>query len=229
MPLPPRTLLDETQYLKGVGPRGAMALKKAGIETVWDVMKLVPRRYEDRTNLPSISQLQPGTWATVRGTISRVDSRPVRNGMTVIKATLKDGTGAMALTWFNQPWVGNVLQKHEGSIVAYGQIKATGFVFEISNPEWEAIDEDEDTEDFARIVPVYALKEGLSQKLVRRAVQSAVENYLDLVEEPLPIWLLKEQRLKALPLCLREIHRPRDEEKRREARKRLVFEEFFYM
>ncbi|RYG39974.1 hypothetical protein EON79_23395, partial [bacterium] len=137
VPLPPRSLQDETQYLKGVGPRGALALKKAGIETIQDVLKLIPRRYEDRTNLPTISELQPGVWATVRGRIRRVESRPVKNGMTVVKATLKDAKGAMALTWFNQPWVGSALQKHEGEIVAYGQVKATGFVFEMSNPEWE--------------------------------------------------------------------------------------------
>ncbi|RYG44498.1 ATP-dependent DNA helicase RecG [bacterium] len=91
------------------------------------------------------------------------------------------------------------------------------------------MDEDEEAEEFARIVPVYALKEGVNQKLVRRAVRSAVEHYLDLVQEPLPTWLLIEQKLKALPWCLREIHLPQDEERRRRARKRLVFEEFFYM
>ena len=224
-----RSLATEVQFLKGVGPRNAQGLAKAGLATVGDVLHYLPRRYEDRRHLPPIAELRPGQWATVQGKLVHLDGRSTGRGMVIIKATIRDRSGQIALTWFNQPWIRRVLEKHEGDILAYGQVKAGNHGYEIATPEWETITEDDDAEDFARIVPVYPLTEGLYQKVVRRAAKSAVEYYLDLVVDPLPEALLKRNGLRNLRWCLQQIHRPDSEEQRLEARKRLVFEEFFYL
>lgn len=224
-----RSLSTEVQFLKGVGPRNAVALAKAGLRTVGDVLYHLPRRYEDRRHLPPIGRLQPGQWATVRGRLAHVEARPTNRGMVILKAIIRDGTGQVALTWFNQPWIGRILEKHEGDILAYGQVKETQYGYEIAGPEWELITEDDDPEDFARIVPVYPLTEGLSQKVVRRAAKSAVEYYLDIVQDPLPEPLRRKQGLRDLRWCLGQIHEPESEQDRLEARRRLVFEEFFYL
>lgn len=225
-----RSLSTELQYLKGVGPRNAVALAKAGLSTVGDVLYHLPRRYEDRREIPPIARLRPGQWATVIGTLGHVDARPTRNGMVILRASVRDRSGSVTLTWFNQPWIRRQLEGYEGQILAYGQVKETGgLTLEIASPEWEILTEDDDPEDFKRIVPVYPLTEGLTQKVVRKAAKAALDYYLDLVEDPLPQSLLRDYGLRDLRWCLRQIHAPDTDEQRLEARKRLAFEEFFYL
>ncbi|HEY0868405.1 MAG TPA: ATP-dependent DNA helicase RecG [Fimbriimonas sp.] len=224
-----RTLDTDVQFLKGVGPRAASSLRKAGLNTVGDVMYHFPRRYEDRRHLPPIAKLKPGQFATIRGRLMGIEARPTRGGMVILKATVRDETGSMALTWFNQPWIKRQLDDYRGEILAYGMVKENAYLYEIASPEWETIDEEADPDDFARIVPVYPLVEGLGQKLVRNAARAAVQNYAELVVDPLPKRLLTEIGLGDLVWCLRQIHWPDSEENRIEARRRMVFEEFFYL
>ncbi len=225
----PQTLETEVQFLKGVGPKAAVAMRKAGLHTVGDVLYHMPRRYEDRRNIPPIALLRPGEWVTVRGRITHIDARPTRAGMVILKATLKDASGAVSLTWFNQPWLKAMLEKVQGDVIAYGQVKESNWNYEIAAPEWEWLSEEDDPDDFARIIPVYPLTEGLQQKTVRRAARAAVEGYLDLVEDPLPSYLLKQEGLRDIQWALKQTHLPDTDELRLQARKRLVFEEFFYL
>lgn len=225
-----RGLEMEVQFLKGVGPKGAATLGKLGLATVGDVLWYLPRRYDDRRDMPQLVMLRPGRAATVRGRLMKVSSKPLSGGRVLISAELEDGTGGVRLTWFNQGWVGRELKKGEGEIVAWGMVKeGMGGRLEMANPEWEWIDEDDDAEDFARIVPVYGLSEGVPQKLVRKAVSSALERFVQLVDDPMPGWLKERERLKPLAWCLRQMHQPENENFRREARRRLVFEEFYLM
>lgn len=224
-----RSLATEAQFLKGVGPRFAPALKKLGLYTVSDVLHHLPRRYEDRRHLPPIGQLRPGQYATVKGELRHVDSRPISGGRVLLKAVISDATGSMGLTWFNQAWILKKLRGYRGPIIAYGMVKEANYGNEINAPEWEMLDEDADASDFARIVPVYPSTEGLSQKTLRKAARSALDAYLQFVEDPLPDAFRKTQRLQTLRWSLRQIHDPENDDFRAEARKRLVFEEFFYM
>ncbi len=218
----------EVQFLKGVGPKLAELLGKIGLKTVGDVLTHYPRRYEDRTNLPPMSSLRPGQWATVRGRITNLDARPISGGRVLLKAMLSDGKSGIALVWFNQPWVKRKLEKYQGELIAYGQIKEGTTWLEMSSPEYELLDEDADPQSFARIVPVYGLSEGVNQALVRRAVDSALSIYLSQIPEPLPDSLRTKYDLKPLQWCLHQIHKPDSDENRLAARKRLAFEELFY-
>ena len=222
-------LETEVQYLKGVGPKLAELLKKLGLSTVRDVLMHLPRRYEDRTHLPPISSVRPGEFVTVRGRITNLDSRPVSGGRVIIKAMLSDGKSGIALVWFNQPWVKRKLESYRGEVIAYGQVKEGSTWLEISSPEYELLDEEDGSDSFARIVPVYPLSEGVPQGLVRKAVDSALAGHLASVREPLPDGLLKRYDLMPIQWCLQQIHRPESEENRLAARRRLVFEEFFYL
>lgn len=216
------------QFVKGVGPRMAELFAKVGVRTVRDLFYHFPRRYEDRSQIPPIRSVRPGQWVTVRGRLLDLDSRPTRGGMAITKATLSDGSGVVTLVWFNQPWVRRALTKFEGEILAYGQIKEANWGIEMPTPEWELVEEGEDSDQFGRIMPVYPLAEGLQQRWVRRAVQTVLETDLDLFVDPLTPAILKRQMLRPLRWSLRQIHRPESEEFRQQARARLVFEELFY-
>ncbi|MBX7131272.1 MAG: DEAD/DEAH box helicase [Fimbriimonadaceae bacterium] len=216
------------QFVKGVGPRLAEVFQKVGVATVRDLVTYFPRRYEDRSAIPNIGTLNPGTWVTVRGRLIDIDSRPSRGGMVILRATISDKTGSVTLVWFNQPWVRKALTKFEGEILAYGQVKAANWGVEMHAPEWELIEPGEDSEQFGRIIPVYPLTEGLWQKQVRRVVQGALETYLPHFQDPLTPAILKRQMLRPLRWSLRQIHQPESEEFRLQARARLVFEDLFY-
>jgi len=226
--LAPRSLDTEVQYLKGVGPRLASILAKVGIRTVRDVLFYMPRRYEDRSHLPAIADVRPGQWVTVKGRIIDLESKSTRAGMVVLRATISDRTGDLTLVWFNQPWVARKLKGYEGEIIAYGYVKDVHFDIEMNAPEFELLDEDDDPEAFARIVPVYPLSEGVTQFVIRRAVSSALEHYLDYVDDPFSGTYLSKLKLRPLRWSLSQIHRPDSEESKNEARKRLVFDEFFF-
>jgi len=219
--------LTEVQFLKGVGPKLAELLKKLGLKTVYDVLHYFPRRYEDRSHLPPLSSLRAGQFVRVRGTISQLDSRPISGGRVIIKAMLTDGKSGIQLTWFNQPWVLRKLSGYKGEVIAYGQVRDGTPWLEISSPEYELVDEDQ-AEGFARITPVYGLSEGVNQQLVRKAVTSALAGYAQLLVDPLPATLRRRYELADLEWSIRQIHHPDNEENRLSARRRLVFEEFFY-
>jgi ATP-dependent DNA helicase RecG len=206
-----------------------MHLRKLGLETAEDVLWHFPRRMEDRSNLPPIMMCRPGYPATVRGRLTGVNTRPLRGGKVLLRATVDDGTGVIDLIWFNQPWVARDLNKVTGEIIAYGMVKEGRRGLEMSSAEWEAIDEDDEAEDFARIVPVYPLKEGVPQWAVRKAAHSAVEYFASQVKDPLPDSIRKKWKLPQLSWCLRQMHLPDSEDDRARARERLVFEEFLYL
>ncbi|MBC8064064.1 MAG: ATP-dependent DNA helicase RecG [Chlorobia bacterium] len=224
-----RSLNSEAQWLKGVGPKVAPLFAKLGLYTVGDVLYHLPRRYEDRTKIPPIKMIRPGQHVTIRGNLRSVSSRPISGGRVIVKAIVDDPTGTVALTWFNQPWIARKLDQYKGEVVAYGLAKEAEFGCEISAPEYELIEDEEDAADFARIIPVYPSTEGLVQKILRRAARAAVEGYLGYAVDPLPPSILKAEMLRPLRWSLREIHEPASDANRLEARKRLVFEEFFYL
>ncbi len=225
----PRSLETEIQFLKGIGPRLAPLFGKLGVKTVADLLFHVPRRYEDRRNIPPIRSVRPGQHATVRGELIEVSSATKGRGMVIIKATIADESGQINLTWFNQPWIGKKLREYKGEILAYGMVKEAHYGCEISSPEWETVGEEEEAEEFGKIVPVYALSEGIPQKTIRRAVRFALDQYLPLVRDPLTPPILKAQMLRPLRWSITQIHRPESDEFRAQARQRLVFEDFFYM
>lgn len=223
------TLDTDVQYVKGVGPRFAEAFRKLGIATVRDMLFTVPRRYEDRRHTPPIREVQDGQWVTLRGRIVNVDTRPIRGGRVIISTRLRDSSGSITLTWFNQAWVARQLEAVKASeIVVYGQVKGHGPDREIAAPEWEAIEQDDDVAAFATLTPVYGLTQGLPQKVMRRAVDSALAA-VDLLPDPLPRPFRERHRLMGLRHAITQLHRPEDPERRAAAHRRLVFEEFFYL
>lgn len=224
-----RSLDTEVQYLKGVGPRLALLFAKLRVHTVRDLLWHFPRRYEDRTNMPPISAARPGSSATIRGKVADIETKPTRGGMVILRVTIGDGTGYITLVWFNQPWMRKRLATYKGDLLAYGQVREANWGYEIHNPEVELIEDEADAEDFARIVPVYSLTEGLQQRNLRRAAKSALADYLGAVEDPIPEALLRRHKLKPIRWSLHQIHSPQSDANRIEARRRLVFEEFFYM
>ncbi|MCE5200220.1 MAG: ATP-dependent DNA helicase RecG [Armatimonadota bacterium] len=225
-----RSLDMDIQYVKGVGPRLAGTLGKLDIFSVRDLLYHFPRRHEDRTRFAKVSSLAHGETATILGTVLTADNVQTRGRLVLTKVAVDDGSGVVALTWFNQKWRKDQFLKLKGrEIIAYGTIAAGRWGVEIANPEWEPYSENADPLSSGRVVPVYPLTEGLFQSQVRKVIAGVVDAYAPLVGEVLPEDVRNRLDLMDIGQALHNIHFPESEVALQAARKRLVFEELFLL
>jgi len=225
--LPPerRSLDDKVQYVRGVGPARARLLARMGIETVWDLLTHFPRRYEDRAHLKRLTDLQHGEKATVRVMVmAKGATQEIKPGLSVTKVPVTDGQFVAFLTWFNQPFREEQFKKGE-VLYVHGRVRRPRpSKIEIQNPEVEK--ESEDPLQAARIVPIYPLTEGLQPVRMREIMRAALEDYADLLPECIPREVRERYNLMPVREAFWQVHFPEDMGKLREARRRLVFEEF---
>ena len=225
--------LDEQAFraplttISGIGPKSAKTLRKLGLETLGDLLYYFPRRYDDYSALKTINRVWYGEEVTVIGTVDEVQLRPVRGGrMTIVEAVVSDGTGAMRVSWFNQPWVAKSLP--EGTaVVLSGKVDQYLGRLVMNSPEWETLERQQLHTN--RIVPVYPLTAGISGKWLRRVMHSVVTRLATRVQDPLPASTRDRASLMALAPALQNIHFPEDAAHLQDARQRLAFDELFYL
>ncbi len=222
----------EVRFLKGVGDKRAQILAKLELYTLQDLLYHLPRRYEDRSQFRRIAHARPGEAATFAGKLITVDNITPRRGLTLTKAFLDDGSGALELVWYNQPYLKDRLLKlRNRRIVVYGVVKDTGWGLQMETPEWEDLEEDDSMDGLLhtnRIVPIYPLTEGIGQKQMRQILWNAIQ-YADLVPEILPREVRERVGLMPVADAIRQVHFPDRMDLITPARQRLVFEEFFVM
>lgn len=210
--------------IKGVGEKTAKLFHKLNIHEVGELLRYYPRDYETFSAPLSISEAVSGELCSVRAClVGNMTTKKVRN-LTVINFVIKDGTGRIFMTYFNMPYVKNILKKGYFYIFrGVLQVKNDRFVMEqakIYKPE-------EYFKLTGVLQPRYSLTTGLTNHMVTKSVKQALSSY-DWDEDCLPEWIRKEQRLVPYRQAIEEIHFPPDYERMLAARKRLVFDEFFF-
>jgi ATP-dependent DNA helicase RecG len=215
------------KHIKGVGEAGLRKLTKIGIFTVADVLTYYPRAYEDRTKIKRIADLMDNEECSVKAHIvqSLSETRPRRN-LRILKTTVSDGSGKLVLTWFNQPYIKNKLNK-DTEYIFYGKIKKNGIHAEMMNPVIERTEQLGN--NIGRILPVYSLTKGITQTYLRNLVGNALTLCRGQFHETLPECLKKEYDLCSIDFAYEEIHFPKSFSNMERARKRLVFEELLVM
>lgn len=208
-------------YLKGVGPKKAALLQKLGLESVGDLCEYFPYRHEDRRFITEIASLYDGQSALVSGVIDRVELRRIRNNLQILKARLTDGSGALTVNWFNQPWLKQQLCDGR-EITVYGKVeyKFGGRVMNVAEYELKR------TNEGFGILPVYGLTAGINQKTMRGIVGAALELCKDSIVEIFPPAFLREHHLEERSKAVCGYHFPPDFETLQRCHHRLVFEEF---
>lgn len=227
MTAPSAPQASSIRYLKGVGPKRAQALEKFGIYTLRDLLYLFPRRYEDRGQFKSIFHLTPGETVSFRAEILKVTLKRLRGRMTILEVLLGDDTGVIPAVWFNQPYLKDNFQQGRQGIF-FGKIDFYQNKLQLSSPEYEILEEGEEAVHTGRITPVYPLTEGLFQRSLRNTLSELVGTQLaGCIKDPYPESFRETHKIMELKEAIAEMHFPGSFEKLAEARRRIVFDEFF--
>ena len=218
------------QYIKGVGPKKFELLRKLGIKTVGDLLFYFPRRHEDRSKFLSISQIKSkiSESHTIRGVVRSSSIFRTKTRITIFQLTVSDGTGTVYATWFNQPYMKKYFKAGD-NIILYGKIQQYNRL-QINMPEYEIItDDDEANIHIGRITPIYPLTESVRQRMLRSVEYAAVEHFYKNIQDFLPEKVRLSQRLIDLKYAVRHIHFPESLAALENARRRIVFDEFFFL
>jgi len=214
--------------VKGVGSVIARRLRSLGIETVEDLLFHCPREFQDRSRLQRIADLQPERHGCVRATVNWVSYTPGFYGRPPkVDALVEDGSGRIKCVWFGQPYMRSALKKGREYLFwgRVGVYKGLEFV----NPAFEEADAgDSMPADFAGLVPVYPQTEGLSSKLIRKFVRTALDA-LESVPSVVPEPLLRSRSLLPRAAAFRSFHFPASKAEFENARRSLAYEEFLVM
>ncbi|NMA18127.1 MAG: ATP-dependent DNA helicase RecG [Clostridiaceae bacterium] len=215
------SFIDEpVTILPGISIARSRLLKKLGIETVRDLLWLIPRTYADWSSPVPISQLKEGEICVVQAAPTTVPSLRRRGKLSWIRSRLADRSGAINTIWFNQPWLQDKLARGK-SFLFRGKIEAKGNHRQFMNPE---IRDDDDPVPFE---PIYPLTEGLTVSVIRKAVAAALEDPRLRIDESLPASVRISSRLATAEFALRRIHFPESQHDIAIAHRRLAFEELF--
>ncbi|MEP0806748.1 MAG: ATP-dependent DNA helicase RecG [Chloroflexota bacterium] len=223
----PAALDAKLTVLQGVGPKNAASLARLGLYTLGDMLYYYPRRYDDYTQLKPIKNLFYGEQVTIIGTVQSVHARPIRGGkMSLVEVILSDGTGALRLSFFNQSWLANRFKAGDAYAVS-GKVEQYLGRLVMNNPEFEPVDKESLLTN--RIVPVYPLTENITQRWLRKQMWTVVSYWAPAVPDALPESVRQAEGLMPLGEALLQIHFPDSQEKLKAARKRLAFDEIFYL
>ncbi|MBU1090456.1 MAG: DNA helicase RecG, partial [Candidatus Omnitrophica bacterium] len=183
-----KSIATPVRYVKGIGPKKADSFRKLGINTVEDLFYYFPRRYEDRTRFSSVSQLKEGQIQTTKVKVLARGGRQSfrRRGFSIVEIAVGDESGKIHCVWFNQPYLKEYF-KVGVSLVLYGKVERYGDRLQINSPEFEIISEDKDESlNIGRIVPIYTLPQGFTQRTLRRIISQLFEKYLGGMNDFLP-------------------------------------------
>ena len=209
----PADLDRQLDTLPGVGKTIRARLAKLGLRSVRDLVEHAPFRYVGARPISSLfGEVEE---VSIEGTVGRMSKRMPRRRLSLVEATISDGSGEIRVTWFNQPWVAEQLR--EGSRVRLiGTLRRGTFAVRAHEP----------ASRHAELVPVYPAGEDVTPKKLRELVLSALPRDLG---DPLPAALREQERLPTRGDALQALHSPRTLDEAERARRRLAFDELLVL
>jgi ATP-dependent DNA helicase RecG len=223
----PAALGAQLTVLQGVGPRHAQTLGQLGMNTLGDMLYYFPRRYEDYSQLKPIKNLWVNEQVTVIGAVQSVATRPIRGGKAqIVEVVITDGTGALRLSWFNQPWIANRM-KNGDNVAVSGKLDQYLGRLVMNNPDVEPVEAEHLHTN--RIVPVYPLTARITQKWLRGLMSQVVNYWAPALVDHLPESIRNSAGLTALGRAIGQAHFPDSQDELKKARARLAFDEIFFL
>ncbi|HET9984677.1 MAG TPA: ATP-dependent DNA helicase RecG [Longimicrobiales bacterium] len=231
MPQAATSPLDRpAQFLKSVGPKRAELLTRLGVRSARDLLFHVPRRYEDASTVLPIGSAEPGMDVTLIGEVVSKGVIPTRPGLRIFQAVIRDASGLIECSWPGQPFLDRTIRRGDLLLVTgpvrkfhRRQIQPREFII------LGRVDEDGDPRGI--VLPIYPSTEGLSQRQLRGIIEANLDPLLDAVvpEEPFPPTQLRALGLPPLRDALELMHRPASLADAERGRRRLAYEELFFL
>lgn len=213
------------EVVSQVSPQRARALAVRGIEVVRDLLDRFPRRYLDMSQVVTIAQATIGLSCTLVARIYETKVKRPRRNLNILEITLLDSTGTLIVTCFNQPWLADKLHKDDLVSVS-GTIEFNYGFKRMTNPIITRLEEAGEAHGI--IQAFHGSINKLSPSIVKRMIAHALEEVRGLYD-PLPLSLRERYRLCSRYQAYRAIHFPESIEEVDMARRRLLYEELFFL
>ena len=212
------------ETLKGIGEKTAKLFEKVGIRTIDDLLHYYPRGYDTYGEPKAIGELSEDETGTGEGFLKSGATGVHVNGLSIVQATISDMTGKLRLVWYHMPYLKNALRP-DSHFIFRGRVirKKNGLTME--QPQMFKPEAYEELLSSMR--PVYAQTKGLGNKMITSAVEQALA-FRTLERDYLPAGLRIANELAEYNFAIEHIHFPSNEEELKFARKRLVYDEFFF-
>lgn len=209
--------------LKGIGEKTAKLFNKLDIENVGELVEHYPREYESFKEPVPVAEAMTGDICAIYVLVVGIPNlKKVRN-LSIMNVTVKDSSGAMQLTFFNMPFLKNVL-KSGGYYVFRGLVQSRGPAKIMEQPKIYSYDEYR--KQTGVLQPRYSLTKGLTNQTVQKAMKQALTFY-KFEEEYYPAEIVERYQLVPPKEALCSMHFPIDNDSLAAARRRVVFDEFF--
>ena len=214
---------DSISVLKGVGPKKVEIFRDMGIVTIEDLALYFPKSYEDRRTVTPISELKAGSDFLIQARLVNKRMGANRfNKKTPLVLNVSDDSGMLEVVFFNGYFL-NKLFDIGKEYVFYGRITENLDRFQIVHPEFTIAGSNDDVRE---IIPVYSLRQGLSQKEMRR-MQRDIKLVYSSIKEWIPEDIVEKNKLASLDFAISNMHFPSNAKKVLQSRYRLIFDELF--
>lgn len=230
----------DVMYMKGVGPKIAYKLNKLGIYTAQDLIMYFPKKHIDYSSRTLIKHLKEGENTTIFGYIKSVSAFNTKNKLSVVKVAVTDESGRLDLSFFQAKSNRFMLERVKAQfpvnagIMVSGTVKRSSYDGKLTfdKPNYsimtgEFLEDKNANLNLARIVPIYAVCEDLSIKVLRRAIYNAVNMYKNEIENIVPDYIREKYGILDKKIAVEQIHFPESIELLEQARFSLIFEELF--
>ena len=210
------------ERIKGIGEKSLTALESFGIHSVLDLIETYPRRYIDRSNMATLSEMQMGVDTLVMVRVVSSRSMRTQRGKTMVTVTVEDDTGKLSLTFFNQAWREKQLQPGM-EVAVFGKAELYRGYRQMTNPVVDRIGD-----QTGRVVPMYPQSEKVrisSWDLARWITDALAKCEPRGIADPIPGDVISSRGLLSRHDALRKIHRPDAVDDHVQARRRLAFDE----
>ncbi len=238
----PVNLEESIQYIKSVGPKRAEAFNEIGINTIRDLLFYFPTRYLDRRNILDAHKIvelvckEYSEEVTILGRV--VDKEAISRGRkSILKVSMKNKTGFFDCVWFQGvKYFKNLFNIGEDYAISAKPVVTKYGHLQFPHPDFDRLDDTEsnDFHNTGKIIPFYRLPKELKKKRIgdfglRRLQENVVTKYAPFLSETLPQSVIEEYKLLDIVTTIKTLHFPENHERLEEARRRIKFEELFYI